>query len=234
MSTPLDPIYCRRCKAEILYGKPLCASCGWDQTIRFDREAHDRKLASEARQQTRRARMARWKKRILPPAQPFTGTFPEQNLHVATELASQYRLLVIWQIVGLLLILDGPILLLFLYFTGLLPIIAAASILFPVAVAAFPTAVVIGLIYAAIRKPALRQRIAEMGVSAGDWARPMERPIRRFWIATVIFTAAILLLSAILSAVRHHQGSDHTRYTQRTSPTLYEWDYQRRRDQPRP
>lgn len=150
---------------------------------------------------------------------------PAQHVHAAEELTNQYRVLVGWQIAGFLLVLDGTMLLCFLYFTGLMPVVMAASVLFPVAVALLPTVSLIGLGHAVFRKPALRQKIAEMGVNSSEWARPLEAPLRAFWIGTGIFTFAMLLVGVLLVSSRGQQerGED---YTQRTSPTLYEREYQ--------
>jgi hypothetical protein len=169
---------------------------------------------------------------VFPTPSPATPSaevlVPVQHLHVATEITNQYRTLVRWQILGFLLVLDGPILLCFLWFTNLLPMVMAASVLFPVAVAIFPTAALIGLIHSVFRKPALRQKIAEMGVDSTKWATPLEAHLRAFWIATATFTGAIIALGVILALMGDKEKQAQRQYDQRSSPTLYEWDYQRR------
>lgn len=155
---------------------------------------------------------------------------PVKHLHVATEITNQYRTLVKWQILGFVVVLDGPILLLFLLFTGFLQPLLGASVLFPVAVGLLPTAGIIGLIHAVFRKPALRQKIAEMGVDATRWADPLEKPLRTFWIVTATFTGAMLALGAILAATASKTERDEaSRINQRNSPTVYDWGFQGRR-----
>lgn len=170
---------------------------------------------------------------VAPPApmpqQPPPGfvAVPSQHLNTIEELTEQYKTLIRWQIFGFIFILDGPVLLLALAISGLFVPVLTASILFPVAASLLPTAALIGLIHAVFRKPAIRQKLAEMGVNASEWVRPLEAPLRAFWIFTAAFTGAIVMVSTLLYVFKGGRGEEQE-IDQRTSPTLYEYDYQKR------
>lgn len=142
-------------------------------------------------------------------------------------MTRQYRNLVFWQIAGLAILLDGPILLIFLYWTGLIYAVGIAAILFPVMVAVFPTFACGGLIYALFKKPSLRQSIAAMGIDPQKWSRSMEHPLKIFWIVSAAFTAFIVIAATVVALVNAGQARGE-RLNHRTSPTLYEYEYQRR------
>jgi ribosomal protein L37AE/L43A len=52
MSTPLDPIYCRKCKKQVANSHDFCGHCGWDQTKSFAlAEIEAQELESQAMRQ---------------------------------------------------------------------------------------------------------------------------------------------------------------------------------------
>lgn len=38
----MEPVYCRKCRAEIAQSDAICPKCGWDQSKRYDKAAEDR------------------------------------------------------------------------------------------------------------------------------------------------------------------------------------------------
>lgn len=153
------------------------------------------------------------------------------------EMTRQYRTLVYWQIAGLVILLDGPILLIFLLLTPLYQLLMLATVAYPVLLAFLPTFALGGLVYALFRKPTLRQSVAAMQVDALAWARPMEKPLRVFWISTAAFTGIVVVFAILVSAVNgvkknvaEKQEEEETRraqqINQQNSPTLYRYDFQ--------
>ncbi len=166
---------------------------------------------------------------VAQPAPPLPEAFapPSGQEYVFGEMTRQYKNLVYWQIAGLTILLDGPILLIFLFWTKLIYPVLAFSVLFPVMTAVVPLFACGGLVYALFKKPSLRHGIATMGIDSQQWARSMEHPLKVFWIASGAFTGIVVFI-ALIWALTHPGELRGEPINQRTSPTLYEYEYQRR------
>ncbi len=214
MSTPLDPIYCRKCRKAMPPDKPFCPSCGWDQSKYFDADADRQRQHAEeqeARQRDDKAYEERRRREVdedmkapkpdAPGAFSAGGSLNPQNPYTSEEYTKQYTTLywyIAFSIIGLI--------------TG------------PIAIALF--------VYALIQQSALRRKVAEMGINPDELTRAASA---RFWntaspillIGAKIVAALAILLVVVVSLSASSVGCGRRRsYGEHDPRLLATWRYQ--------